>query len=77
MVLIVVIRVIKEREGKVDKPLSKMTVGELRTERNSLTDTINAVLAGATVGDEAHLNHSLMLVVGELLDRGVGWAKAP
>ena len=54
-----------------------MTVGELRAERNSLTDTINAVLAGATVGDEGHLNHSLMLVVGELLDRGVGWAKAP
>ena len=77
MALIIVIRVTKEREGKVDKPLSKMTVGELRAERNSLTDTINAVLAGATVGDEGHLNHSLMLVVGELLDRGVGWAKAP
>ena len=61
----------------MDKPLSKMTVGELRAERNRLTDTINAVLAGATVGDEGHLNHSLMLVVGELLDRGVGWVKSP
>ena len=61
----------------MDKPLTKMTVGELRAERNSLTDTINAVLAGATVGDEGHLNHSLMLVVGELLDRGVGWVKSP
>ena len=54
-----------------------MTVGELRAERNSLTDTINAVLAGATVGDEGHLNHSLMLGVGELLERGVGWVKSP
>ena len=54
-----------------------MSVSELRAERNSLTDTINAVLAGATVGDEGHLNHSLMLVVGELLDRGVGWVKSP
>ena len=61
----------------MDKPLSKMTVGELRAERNSLTDTINAVLAGATVGDEGHLNHSLMLGVGELLERGVGWVKSP
>jgi hypothetical protein len=61
----------------VDKPLSKMTVEELRTKRDTLWDKINAVLAGAVVGDEVHLNHSLMLVAGELLDRGVGWEKMP
>lgn len=61
----------------MDKPLSKMTVGELRVERDTLWDKINAVLAGAVAGDEGQLNHSLMLVAGELLDRGVGWEKTP
>jgi hypothetical protein len=61
----------------VDKPLSKMTVGELRVERDTLWDKINAVLAGAVAGDEGQLNHSLMLVAGELLDRGEGWEKTP
>ena len=77
MALIVVIRIIKESEDKVDKPLSKMTVGELRAERDTLWDKINAVLAGAAAGDEGHLNHNLMLVAGELLDRGEGWGKTP
>ena len=61
----------------MDKPLSKMTVEELRAKRDTLWDKINAVLAGAVVGDEVHLNHSLMLVAGELLDRGEGWIKTP
>tara|TARA_R100000963_G_C4644345_1_gene108157 strand:- start:1005 stop:1169 length:165 start_codon:yes stop_codon:yes gene_type:complete len=54
-----------------------MTVEELRAKRDTLWDKINAVLAGAVVGDEVHLNHSLMLVAGELLDRGEGWEKTP
>ena len=61
----------------MDKPLSKMTVAELRVERDTLWDKINAVLAGAVAGDEGQLNHSLMLVAGELLDRGEGWIKTP
>ena len=61
----------------MDKPLSKMTVEELRAERDTLWDKINAVLAGAVAGDEGQLNHSLMLVAGELLDRGEGWIKPP
>ncbi len=61
----------------MDKPLSKMTVEELRVERDTLWDKINAVLAGAVAGDEGQLNHSLMLVAGELLDRGEGWIKTP
>ncbi len=36
----------------MDKPLSKMTVEELRVERDTLWDKINAVLAGAVAGDE-------------------------
>lgn len=59
----------------MDKPLSKMTVEELRTKRDTLWDKINAVLAGAVVGDEGHLNHHLMLVAGELLSRGEGWGE--
>ena len=77
MALIVVIGIIKESEDKVDKPLSKMTVEELRAKRDTLWDKINAVLAGAVVGEEVHLNHDLMLVAGELLDRGEGWLETP
>ena len=61
----------------MDKPLSKMTVEELQGERDTLWDKINAVLAAAVAGDEGQLNHSLMLVAGELLDRGEGWIKTP